>query len=401
MRAHGDDGRDRRARDLRLAGRGGARAALARGGGHHPRGGRVRGARGLRARPVRGARRLHRAGQERRRDRAGRRRAPPGRHLRRGPDRARHGVPGRLPRGGAVAHHAARGARLPRHRLRGPRRRQGGRPARRPPDGRPARAAGHRRRPAAAARDRPRTAAGRVLHGAAALPRAQPGHVPMAHARRPGRRRAVGRAAAGRRGLAGDPRDRRQDRGAAAAAAGGRAPRPRHGGRRRRVRHGRRGRRPRGPGRRGLRRVGGPAHDRDRARGARWPGRHVVADRELPRLPRGRVRGRAGQPRAPAGAQARRRDPRHPDHHPHRRRDAAPAPRRRRRPAGADDHPGQRRRVAAPRDRGVRPARRERHLLRGGAQRGRRTRTAWTCTSWAPATRRGRRPCSSPPTRGA
>ena len=80
----------------------------------------------------------------------------------------------------------------------------------------------------------------------------------------------------------------------------------------RRVRHGDRRRRPGRPGRRRLRRVGGPAHDRGRARGARRPGRHVLADRELPRLPVGRLRRRAREPRAAAGAPARRRDPRHP-----------------------------------------------------------------------------------------
>ena len=44
---------------------------------------------------------------------------------------------------------------------------------------------------------------------------------------------------------------------------------------------------PGGPGRRRLRRLGGPQDDRRRARGARRPGRHLVPDRELPRLPAG------------------------------------------------------------------------------------------------------------------
>ena len=60
-----------------------------------------------------------------------------------------------------------------------------------------------------------------------------------------------------------------------------------------------------GPGRAGrgrLRGIGGPEHDRGRARGARRPGRHVLPDRELPRLPLGRVGRRAGEPRAAAGA---------------------------------------------------------------------------------------------------
>ena len=67
---------------------------------------------------------------------------------------------------------------------------------------------------------------------------------------------------------------------------------------------------PAGPRGRRLRRLGGSAHARRRARGARRPGRHVVADRELPRLPVGRLRRRAREPRAAAGAAARRRDPR-------------------------------------------------------------------------------------------
>ena len=52
------------------------------------------------------------------------------------------------------------------------------------------------------------------------------------------------------------------------------------------------------------------------------PGGHVVPDRELPRVPVGRVGRRAGEPRAAAGAEARRRDPRHPVDHGDRRRDA-------------------------------------------------------------------------------
>ncbi len=57
--------------------------------------------------------------------------------------------------------------------------------------------------------------------------------------------------------------------------------------RRRRLRRRHRRRRARRSRRRRVRGVGGPAHDRDRARGAWRPGRHVVPHRELPRLPRG------------------------------------------------------------------------------------------------------------------
>ena len=155
------------------------------------------------------------------------------------------------------------------------------------------------------------------------------------------------------------------------------------------------------PGRGRLRRVGGPAHDRGRARGARRPGRHVVADRELPRLPVRRVGRRAREPRAAAGAAARRRDPRHPDDHADRRRDAPGAPRRRRRPAGADDHPRLRRRVAAAGDRRASTGSPGRASPTARRAARRRTRTAWTSTSSARATRPGRRRCSSPTTRAA
>jgi thioredoxin reductase (NADPH) len=67
--------------------------------------------------------------------------------------------------------------RVPRRGVRASRRRQGGRPAREPQDRRPARAPGHRRRASSAARDRDRAPLGRVVHGAAPLPRPQPDHV--------------------------------------------------------------------------------------------------------------------------------------------------------------------------------------------------------------------------------
>ena len=62
-------------------------------------------------------------------------------------------------------------------------------------------------------------------------------------------------------------------------------------------------------GRRRLRRLRGAAHAAGRAAGHRRAGRPVVADRELPRLPRRRLRRPAHRPRAAAGHQVRRRDP--------------------------------------------------------------------------------------------
>ena len=59
-------------------------------------------------------------------------------------------------------------------------------------------------------------------------------------------------------------------------------------------------------GRRGLRGVRRDGHDPGRGHRARRPGGHVVADRELPGLPRGPVRGGAGGPRGLAGPEVRR-----------------------------------------------------------------------------------------------
>ena len=80
----------------------------------------------------------------------------------------------------------------------------------------------------------------------------------------------------------------------------------RPGHRRRRAGRARRG---------GLRRVRGPAHPAGRARGDRRPGRPVVADRELPRLPGRRLRCAAHRPGPPAGDEVRRRDPHRPRRH--------------------------------------------------------------------------------------
>ena len=74
-------------------------------------------------------------------------------------------------------------------------------------------------------------------------------------------------------------------------------------------------RRPGRARRRRLRRLRGPRHAADREHGARRPGRHLAADRELPRLPRRDQRHRTDQPRDHPGAQVRR---------PHRRRPTVP-----------------------------------------------------------------------------
>ena len=191
----GDAGRDRRGHDLRRARR--RRSASGSAGRRRTSRScrRVRGARGLRARAVRRARGPHRGGQARRRDRARGRRAPARRRLRRGADRARHGVPGRVPCGGAVAHHADRaGATTTRSPPSRPTSAQQVGALASPPDGRLARAAGPRRRAASAARDRRRASLGRVVRRAAALPRPQPDHV---HAgSRPTRRRPPSSGAA-------------------------------------------------------------------------------------------------------------------------------------------------------------------------------------------------------------
>ena len=182
---------------------------------------------------------------------------------------------------------------------------------------------------------------------------------------------ALGRRPPGRGRPAGDPdRQRRQGRRPAAVAARRRAARDSDragvGG----VRHRDRRRRAGGPRSRRVRSVGGPPDDRDRVRSARRPGRNVVADRELPRLPVGRLRRLSVEPGADASAAARRRDRRHAADHAHRSRGAPDPPRRRRRPPRAHDHPRVRRRLAKARGRRLRRARREGDLLRRRAQRG-------------------------------
>ena len=115
------------------------------------------------------------------------------------------------------------------------------------------------------ASDRSRAPLGRGLRGSAALPRAQPGHLQVAHARRTGSGGGLGRAAAVRRQTARDPPRQRQDGRPSAGPSRRRAARPRHRAGRSGVRRSGRRRRARGPSGRGLRRVRGPAHDRGRA----------------------------------------------------------------------------------------------------------------------------------------
>ena len=169
------------------------------------------------------------------------------------------------------------------------------------------------RRPAAAACNRGRASLGRGVRGAAALSRPQPGHVQLDHARCAGCGRSVGRPPAGGRGLSRDPGRRREDRGAPAAAPGRRAARARHAAGGRRVRHGDRGRGARGAG-------GARSTEPRRGCGQSWSsGRRPAArlarrreSRTTSDFPVGRVRRRAGEPRAAAGRPTRRRDPRHP-----------------------------------------------------------------------------------------
>ena len=186
------------------------------------------------------------------------------------------------------------------------------------------RAAEHRRRAAAG-----RASPGRSALGSGVLPTCA-GSSPatrslrLADARRAGSRRGFGR----RRSPAGWRLARRCARGrrrvlsprrcATLPSASACRPRPRVG-RLRRRHHRRRAGGPRGGG---LRRVRRAAHDRHRARGARRPGRDVVADRELSRLSQRRLGRRACQPRAAAGAAARRGNPGHALGHRHRSGDA-------------------------------------------------------------------------------
>ena len=213
------------------------------------------------------------------------------------------------------------------------------------------------------------------MHGAAALPCPQPDLVQVVATRRTGCRGRLGWRAAGGRRLPDATHRRRQDGRATGTATRCRAPRSRHRGAAHGVRH--RSRRCRACRARGrcVRRLRGPADDRDRARSARRAGRHVFPDRELPWFSRGCFRRRSRKSSSAAGAPAGRGDPRHAHAGADRRRITSCLPRRWRRDRGEDDHPRLRGLVAETRDRGLRATRREGDLIRCGAQR--RAEHAW------------------------
>ena len=154
----------------------------------------------------------------------------------------------------------------------------------------------------------------------ARLPLAQPGALRVGRSgglvgRGPARPRA---GAAGGRRLLGADAARRQGALAPDAVRARRRGRPAGRARARDLRRRRDRRRPDRSRRGGVRRLRGPAHAARRARGDGWPGGHLVAHRELPRLPERRLGRRPGGQGARAGAAARgrdRRDPRDPHDH--------------------------------------------------------------------------------------
>ena len=156
--------------------------------------GRVRGAPGQRAGALRAHRGKHRGRPGRRRDRAHGRGACARRGVRGGADHVRHRLPGRVSRGRAIPGDEARPARLPRCRRGGSGRGgRGGPPCGQPDPGR-AGAVRARRRPAATPGGRARRTVGRVLCRRPPLPRPEPHHLRLDHARSRGCRRAMGRA---------------------------------------------------------------------------------------------------------------------------------------------------------------------------------------------------------------
>ena len=126
---------------------------------------------------------------------------------------------------------------------------------------------------------------------------------------------------------------------------------------------------PGGPVRRRVRRVRGHAGDRSRRRGHRRPGRNLIADRELPRIPLGYLRRRARGPGGAPGGEVRRPVRRARGGHRHRAgQRLLPCPARRR--DLADEHVGghrHRRPVPSARRPAPGPFREGERLLRGVA----------------------------------
>ena len=133
-------------------------------------------------------------------------------------------------------------------------------------------------------------------------------------------------------------------------------------------------------------------------RGDRRAGRPVVPDRELPRLPRRRLRRPAHRPGPPAGRQVRRRDPHGPRRHraAHQRAGAGGAVRRRHRGRGARRHHRHRRLLPGPRRSRRQRAQRQRLSTTAPPRPRRPTASTPTSTSSAAPTRPARRRCSSP-----
>ena len=341
--ADGDgDGRgDRRRHDLRRARARGARTARARRRGHHAPAARVRGAPRRRARALRAPRRADRGGPARGRDRAHRRQPEPRRRVRRGPDHSRHRLPGRVPRDRGLPRLPDRGARLPPRRRGRARGRGRGRPPRGAPHQRCRGPLGPRGRTAAAPRRRPRpspatprcTELRRFLDRNQVVHRwvtpDQPDAVEQWGSPLPEETSCPSvrvlddetvvkphlRQVAGMLGLDAEAVLRPQLRRIAEL-----------------LDLGTEARRSEydvvvvGAGPAGLAAAVYGASEGldllvDRARGARRPGRHLLADRELPRLRGRRLGRRAREPRAEAGAPPRRRDRRdaldHGDRHDH------------------------------------------------------------------------------------
>ena len=324
------------------------------------------------------------------------------RHLRRGADRARDGLPGRLPRGRDDARPADRAARLPRHRLRrsrtSRRRSAGSRPT-----GWRVRAACRASPPSRRRRGRSSSATAGTRPAPSCGASSTATRSPSTGSRPTRRTRPTqwGGPLPADDDLPDDPRRRRQDRRPAAAPPRRRAARPRHRAGRCGVRHGDRRRRARRAWR-------PPSTARRRACARSSSSARRRAARPAPR--RGSRTTSASPPACPATSSPAARSSRRAGSAP---RSSSPA-----RSRASTPRPARCTSTAATccgRGRSSSPA-----ASRGGSSRSRgstgsparasptarraakrRTRTASTSTSSAPATRRGRRRCSSPPTRAA